>query len=56
MRNPFKWFLSIIVVAVGILFIVASPLSEIISGTAGFWVEIIFGIILILAAISLRPK
>jgi len=56
MLNPLKWFLAIIVVAVGIFFIIGAPLAGVISGTAEVATEVIVGIILIVAALVLRPR
>ena len=56
MLTPLKWFLAIIVVAVGIFFIVGAPLAGVISGTAEVATEVIVGIILIIAALVLRPR
>jgi hypothetical protein len=56
MSTPLRWVLAIIAVAAGLYFIVTSQGGGLFGGTAGFWIHIVIGLVLIGIALLLRPK
>lgn len=56
MSTPVRWVLAIVAVAAGLYFIVTSFDGGLFGGTAGLWIHIIIGLVLIGAALVLRPK
>ncbi len=56
MLKPLRWLLAIIAVAAGLFFIVMSFGEGVVGGAESTWIDILIGLVLIVAALVIRPK